>query len=434
MSVVSGFDVNKFLGGSLVIAFRSITLTQRSAEVPLVLQGPGKIYLEEGRLKYEFYHEYKPSEFVQLMNLGFGDAAGKLVSPNTLFDFEGQDSRGNTWRAEMLNAYGDHTPSLGFFKGEIDVLISEETLGRPCPDAIHQIYFHHNRFPANPVLIEAGYEFMSSGRSIRINKDESGCDVLIEGQSVSNDLSNSMRKALNVIAGTQLELAFVEKVISQVKTWELHSKRPGLSGSALLQPVDFRYSRNHECFESFFNPLFALMSSERGKVFYATWHKLNSAWQGGIESAALNVSICIEGLLRHYFNEQGKDPAFLKLSKAAAPKVEALDVDERVKESMLKGLEHAGGFKAKTALYALIDKGCVSQELDKKWSLLRNKMAHAATLAESRDKLQELVDLTLASIKLFYELLFIIIDYSGARVDYAAHDFPTVDPSSTAPT
>lgn len=422
--------IEKFMDGSLVMAIGSITITQRCSYAPLVFHGPGKVFLLEGKIKYEFYHRYKSNELAKVMNLGSGDVAGKLVSQDTLFDFEALDSTGRRWKAQMVSAHGDHSASLGFFKGEIDVLSLEETLDKPHRDTIHQVYFDHHRFPVHPVLAEAGYEFVTAGMDVRINRDVSGCDVTMEANSLSHELSNSMRKTLNVISGAQLEIAVAEKVIGQVKIIELHSRNGELPERALSQPVDFYSSHKLDCFESFFKPVFASMASGQGDVFYAQWHKLNRAWQGGIESAALNVSICIEGLLSHYFKALGKDADFLKLAKAAEEKVAALDVDERVKKSLLSSLSHAGGFKARTALHALVKQGKISPELDSKWSLLRNKMAHAAKLDESRDKFQELVDLTFASIKLFYELLFLVIDYTGERVDYTGHNFPTVDPSS----
>lgn len=422
--------IEKFMDGSLVMAFGSITLTQRCSDVPLVFHGPGKVSLLEGKIKYEFYHRYKFNEFAKMINLGSEDVAGKLVSPNSLFDFEALDSSGRCWKAQMVNAHGDHSASLGFFKGEIEVLSLEETLDRPQRDTIHQVYFDHHRFPVHPVLAEAGYDFVSSGMDVRINRDVSGCDVMMEASSLSHEFSNSMRKTLNVISGAQLEIAVVEKVIGQVKRIELHSRSGEQRERVLSQPVDFHSSNKLDCFESFFNPLFASMASGQGDVFYAQWHKLNCAWQGGIESAALNVSICIEGLLSHYFKAQGKDDDFLKLARSAEAKVAALDVDERVKKSLLSCLSHAGGFKAKTALHALVKQGSISSELDCKWSVLRNKMAHAAKVSETREKFQELVDLTFASIKLFYELLFLVIDYSGERVDYTGDNFPTVGPSS----
>ena len=45
------------------------------------------------------------------------------------------------------------------------------------------------------------------------------------------------------------------------------------------------------------------------------------------------MSVCIEGVLKAYFEPLGTDPEFAELAKSAVPAVMALEIDERVKTS-----------------------------------------------------------------------------------------------------
>jgi len=172
-----------------------------------------------------------------------------------------------------------------------------------------------------------------------------------------------------------------------------------------------------------FNPLVSFFQQD-GAIFYDNWNKLNKAWQAGIESAALKVSVCIEGILKAYFKALGTDDAFAELTKKALPAVEELKIDERVKNLLCACLGGAGNFKPKNALRALSESGEISPYLAKKWNKLRSETAHAVVAGEAREDWQRLVNLTFANIKLFYEILFLITDYTGQRIDYETLGFP----------
>ncbi|WP_414155251.1 hypothetical protein [Pseudomonas sp. BNK-43-a] len=425
MTKAHGVDVEAYIRGEMLLHFSRITLTQRRTDTPITFSGPGHVHLDTGRLKYVLYHACTSDEVSRHMALSFSGQAGELITEHSLFDFQGVDLAGKIWTAEGVDtAGGTYRHDFCVVQGAIDFLSSRHALAGVRQPTLHQVYFDHPHFPSSRLSVAPGLEFVRGASTFTITKDVSGCDVSVIGGELHEGVAKAIEKALNVLSGVRLQLGVTEKIWEGYSVVELYSRDVDLSNQQLFPPIEIPFRCPSDFFGSVFNLLVDFFQLNGG-VYYDNWNKLNRAWQAGLESTALNVSVCIEGVLKAYFEPLGTDPQFAELVKSAVPAVMALEIDERVKNLLRSCLGGSGHFKPKTALRALTEAGEISPTLATKWNKLRSETAHAVAAGEGREDWQRMVDLTFANIKLFYELLFSIVGYTGERIDYETLGFPT---------
>jgi hypothetical protein len=385
MSRAHGVDYEKYLKGEMVLHFRRVTVTQRHTDTPIVFCGPGQVHLEKGYLKYVIYHTGVADEANRHMLLSFSGQAGELVQENSLFDFEGEDVAGLTWTAEGVDIFGgNYRSEFCVVEGSIGLLSSRRELSERSASSLHQIYFHDPHFPSARLSQLPELEFVCEDSTIIITKDESGCDVSVIGGSLSERFSRAIVKTLSVLSGVRLQLGVTERFSESQSIVELYSRDPELSNNQLFPPVEIPFRCPSDFFGSIFNLLVEFFEHD-GAVYYDNWNKLNRAWQTGLESTALNVSVCIEGVLKAYYEARGTDRDFSELARHAIPEVMGLEVDNRIKNLLCSCLGGSGNFKPKSALRALTEAGEISPDLAGKWNRLRSETAHAVVAGEARE-------------------------------------------------
>jgi len=370
------------------------------------------------------------------MAVSFGGQAGELIEETSLFNFDGVDVTGNQWTAEGVDASGgNYSAEFCVVQGSIDFLTSKRGLSGNSNNSLHQMYFEHPCFPSPPFSgIAPELEFVCGESSVSLSKGKPACDVAVRGGELSDEFAKAVEKTLNVLSGVRLQLGVAEKIWADHHVVELYSMDTELSNQPLVPPIEIPVQSPSEFYGNIFSHLVNFFQ-QNGSVYYDNWYKLNRAWQAGLESAALNVSVCIEGVLKAYFLPLGSDKEFAELCQHAVPVIMQLEVSDRVRNLLRSCLGGSGHFKPKTALRALTDSGEISNELAGKWNKLRSETAHAVVAGEAREDWQRMVDLTFANIKLFYEILFSIVGYAGERIDYEVRGFPSKLPSvkKTAP-
>lgn len=429
MAKVHGVDVEAYIKGEMVLHFSRITLTQRGTDNPIVFSGPGHVHLDSGRLKYVIYHACVSDEANRHMAMSFAGQAGELVNEDSLFDFEGMDVAGKIWTANGVDTSGgSYRYEFCVVEGSIEFLSTRCALTGGRQNTLHQVYFYDPHFPA-PHFGAPGLEFVCGESTVTIAKDESGCDVSVVGGELNDRFAKAIEKTLNVLSGVRLQPGVTEKTWEGASIVELYSRSMELRNQQLFPPVEIPFRCPSDFFGSVFNLLVGFFQ-HNGAVFYDNWYKLNRAWQAGIESTALNVSVCIEGALKEYFEVFGTDSDFAELCRRSVSAVMLLEIDERVKNLLRSCLGGSGNFKPKTALRALTQSGKISPGLAGKWNKLRSETAHAVLAGEAREDWQRMVDLTFANIKLFYEILFSIVGYTGERIDYERRGFPSGLPAA----
>jgi hypothetical protein len=162
-----------------------------------------------------------------------------------------------------------------------------------------------------------------------------------------------------------------------------------------------------------------------GGDFYGFWYKINRAWQGGTENAALALTVAIEAIIKHYFRGQGSpDEEFKKKIDIALAKIKCLDVDDKVKKRITASLCQAKTSTSKNALYKLAAEGWYEKELADEWVALRNKSTHSDKFDMDDQNFQKFIDKFNKCLLLFYSLLFMKIKYKNTHFDFASESWP----------
>jgi hypothetical protein len=156
---------------------------------------------------------------------------------------------------------------------------------------------------------------------------------------------------------------------------------------------------------------------------YGFWHKINRAWQGGIENAALATTVAIEGITKTYFKEYGlPDDDFVSQANAALEPIKKLEIGDRIRERILASIGQAKNSNPKSALFKLAVDGYFNKDLVKEWVALRNMSAHADKL--DPDEVQKYIDKVYKCLLLFYSLIFILLDYENLYNDFSRDGWP----------
>ena len=425
MSSARGIDIERFVNGEMELHFRCITLTQKNSQEPILFVGPGRVYLDNGELRFCLYHTNVSDESARHMRMALSGRAGEVVREDSYFLFEGTDAWGRIWTSDSVDLHGgSYHSQLSIVEGSTFSLkstITSESMGR---EMLHQVYLPNIDFPFPHYEIPSGIDFESGGLIFSLRKHEDICDVTVTGSELRDTLQDAIHSMLNVLAGIHFQVALVEKIGKGNSTFTIFSRNNDASNFKMPPPIGMPYQLPSRFFERVFN-VFLPFFEEEGNVFYGNWNKLNRAWQNGIESTALSVSVCIEGILKTYFNALGEDLEFKELCQKAKPALKGLGIDERVKSILQSSLGNAGHFKPKTALHKLTESGLISPGLATKWNVLRSQTAHAVSLGQSLEDQQRLVNLVYANFKLFYQIFFAIIDYDGDRIDYEEQGHPS---------
>lgn len=192
-------------------------------------------------------------------------------------------------------------------------------------------------------------------------------------------------------------------------------------------PYPFKHSTpgDIKSFACFFDKYLAAIDSPFSDLF-GFWHKVNRAWQSGIENASLSLGVAIEGILKTYFGEHGlPDDEIAQQANAAKEILGGLDLGARIRDRLFGSI---GGLlnnsSPKSSLYHLAQDGIINKSMAGKWVKLRNKSVHPDKLNEDPQAFQKYIDLNYTCIALLFLLLFSIIEYEGNYIDYSADGWP----------
>lgn len=426
MSLLSGVDERKFLQGEMEIYFKSIEVVQQVADSPIVFRGPGRAYLDKGQLRYEIYHQPIADEFSKHTQDSFSGQAGELVGKRGVYEFRGVDIRDGTWHSLSADtSSGSYSAGFSVVKGRIEVLtFTKELRGTQAQSCLLK-FFDSDYFPTGHIAQRPEIKFSVDSAEFELRRNEASCDLSIRGGTLSKHYVDTARNVLNVISGVILERAVGQYVWGSELQEEFYSRHSNLNRERLPPPVRLSIGNESASVADIFVPLHTFfMKDEEG--FYDSWFKINRAFQTGIQTMALHAAVAVEGVLNSYFKQLGRDSLFADMAAKAWLLIEELPLGERVLSYLKSNLGGVKNFKAKTALYKLTESGKISEGLDKRWIKLRSETAHALGSEVTREEMQRLVDLTFATLKLFYELMFVIAGYRGDCIDYETKGFPSI--------
>ena len=161
-------------------------------------------------------------------------------------------------------------------------------------------------------------------------------------------------------------------------------------------------------------------------MLYRFWYRILQARHGDIENSSLVLAVAIEGIIKGLCaSEHDSDAQFTSLVEEAKPSVEELAIDQRVRDSIRKHLEHVVCPKPMETMQRLVEQGVLTQEHVRSWAKLRNSGAHGAQLDDDTSKIEAHYRLYLWCLDMFYRLLFLALGYRGNYIDRTGENWPT---------
>jgi hypothetical protein len=179
-----------------------------------------------------------------------------------------------------------------------------------------------------------------------------------------------------------------------------------------------------QLFDIYFNHI-CLNTKQAQHPLSVLFRSVLESGKASLDVEALTLSVSIESLLNdnlnHLYKVTEELENNLKSVKALIKCSSTLDADFKNRmNGMLGSMKKA---RAKDILFILSDNGYLDKELIDTYEGLRNKSAHGAQVSGA--DIQNYFNQISAILVLFYQLIFLIIGYTGDYTDYGTYEYPT---------
>lgn len=423
--------------GKFTLSLPHCELRQCGADTPLVLAGVGFVDQgPDGDLALRMFVTEKHDVRATMKSLGFGTlTSGVIIPTSEYYDVSATAQNGATWRAERQSI----NPIFGA-KTEVRVALTHwekvDMLPRPAAVAVER-WFIQSEFEL-PWHMQSGdrrdwardlFAFDDDDFAWALQKEDGGVNAQFTAkrQPLEPHATRFMR-ALEMLRGRSLRPLITSTVSGKERTFRIH-RRPKPERLSLGPPIDlgrFEPGDAHRFIACCLH--LAKEPSNAGDpllTLYRFWWRILRAHQGDIENSSLVLSVAIEGVLKALFPPSPDANAeFRRLVDAAKPAIGSLEVDERVRSSLLASLNHAIAAKPRDAMMRLEEQGVLEDTHIDAWKALRNAGAHGALLEDDDDRFQRHIDRFFCCLDMFYHLVFTVIGYRGGFIDYSARDWP----------
>jgi hypothetical protein len=427
-------------------------LRQCGASEPRVYSGPGFVrQAANGTLIFRMFASEHAGQGERLTRL-FGDdhTPGVLIPTTSFFDLIAIDQNGDTWKAYQLHieeTFGISTE----IRADFSQLEKSSNLSFPVT-ASTQIWFipeafelpWHVQTKSEKGIRTDRFEFEDNEFAWTVHKADNGRVVRLTTKKTEME-SHSRRflHALGMLSGHILE-----PLISQLFEHSGHTTHIDCSPSRkpvrVPGPLTSSLHMHRDahvfllCCLRKANQPYPGPAVDQLLVLYRFWYRIAKARSNDIENSSLVLSVAIEGVIKELFHgEQDTDSAFVDALLASKPSIEALEINQRVRDSMLKSLENSAFPKPKDTMQRLKEQGALHQDHIKAWKALRNTGAHGALLQDENGEFQKHLNRYFCCLDLFYRLVFVSLGYRGRFVDRSVSgwpdsDFPAAQASETA--
>ena len=424
--------------GTFQLSLPRCELRQCGTETPLTLSGAAFVDQgADGGLSLRMFVTEKYDVREGMNKLGFGTlTSGVIIPASSYYDISGTAQNFATWRAECQSV----SPSFGVGT-EIHVSLSHldkvDTLPRTAMLGVKQWFVPGEfKLPWHVVtrtersLSRDRFESSDADFAWAIKKTDGGVDVQFtvkNGRALEPHTTRFMQ-ALEMLVGRSLRPLVTSTESGNERITRLH-RRPPSERSSLVPPIELGHFEPGDA-HRFLSCCLHRAEQPPGMedqllVLYRFWWRIYCSYQSDIENSSLVLSVAIEGVLKALFlSEYDADAEFCRKVDAAEPPIKRLDIDERVRSSILKSLHHSITPKPRETMWRLREQGVLTDAHIEAWSNLRHKGAHGAMLEDDLGKHQKHIDRYHCCLDLFYRLLFTAVGYSGGSIDYTTRGWP----------
>lgn len=410
-------SIEQLVAGEFSQDFIDITLTQQDDSNTEVFTGSGFLYYKNNKPHLKMLHkENDPLYRVHPTYSNLNN--GELITEKYLFSLLATDLNGNTWHAKDINPYTNMSVSSNGIsidceiyniykelesdlKGFSYIFIVPQKFQIPCNLFQNLGEGGQRRTRSNFILdhIEVSVLLEDNYSSIHIKSNE----------SVEFDQADSIVNALSIAGCTLLTPVAV-------------STQTPASNSLILKGIDIKHSIPLMNFlpqrsPNYLNEWMEFIKSYVGKfgtdkTFYYYWLKVFNSHQSDLENETLSLTVSIEGVVNKFHSKfKQDDTAFINLCREVMPTIDELQINDRVKKSILTLLKTRGQTSPKGTLFNMVAQGVFPKELATAWFKARNKSAHAEHF--KTNAWQDNIKNYTYCISLFYILLSYHIEYKG---------------------
>jgi hypothetical protein len=359
--------LNSVMKNSLELDCINITLTQDIATDPVIFKGPGTIFQDEsGTIRLKMYHGFQDisKEIPLALELGF--APGKIIEDEHYYSLEAMDIHGNVWNAKRVSVNGDVLfPAAGrIIKTSLDEIVNTAEKEIASEKSLLALFAKGNySFPCNKAedLPGGGRSFNTSTFSIEnidfvLKKGEESLEIraIGLGKDMPASLENHIIEALCIIFGRVVDpvcTIWSRGKVSETTIRSVHSRQ---FNDPLPAPIEHKRPDRIDDFIAFIGSyLHFFRDSEMYPPLFGYWHKISRAYQSEFETAALALTVSIEGVIKEYLQNYGHaEESFLKAAVETKKVIENLGLIERIRQLILQSLAR---LKRPTPKSALID-------------------------------------------------------------------------------
>lgn len=438
-------DIERFLEGNLVLDCPKIRLTPCVNEHGQdVLNGAGVISATEpGRflLKVFFEQPFAFEETFERLNW----KAGRIIDDKHYYDLEAVDIGGNLWKSKKILPDRTSGSAGSMIVAGFDELEHIDVGHENIKGSSAQFYFNDSiKAPFNTVIKEekevggkqrsfssklALARFESDGVSLEI--DNSSGKTILRAKFVATDIPratiNRVYEAFSFALAYPKSWSILVLLDAKIRTTVLRAVEPMQIKTRTGPPLkifdEYATSFVWELFTKYYSYVATDEASNCHQL--SLWVKsVLEAGQATLSVQALTLSVVVESLLIEQMENlyQLSDELIENIQKAEKVIKDDSDLDAGFRQRVLGALNSMRKPRAKDVLKELETRTLIDRQLVKIYGKLRNKMAHGASSPHA--DIQALLNETNAVLVLFYQLIFLTIDYQGRFSDYGEHGFP----------
>ncbi|WP_107758608.1 hypothetical protein [Dickeya sp. Secpp 1600] len=420
--------VEQLIAGTFTHDFIDITLTQQTTENPEIFTGSGYFYYKDKKPYLKFLHKKSDQQF-RVKPTYSHLKTGEIISEEYLFSLKATDLSGKVWHADNINPYISMNVSPCGIGIDCELYEIRKTIENDYSEYQHY-FFVPQRFniPCNEFqnLGEGGQRrtrcsFILDNINISVLlEDNYSCIHLTSEQNVTLDQAKCIVDALSIAGGvlltptlsvtqTVVDKTLIFKEISNTKKLHLMEFLPQRIPHYLNEWIEFIKSYTEK------------FGTDR--TFYYYWLKIFNAHQSDLENETLSLTVSIEGVINKFHSKfKQEDREFKKLCSDVKPIIDHLEINERVKSSIINLLQRSGQSSPKGILFNMARQGVFPKEMATAWFKARNRSAHAEHFKKHVWK--DNVDNYILCLSLFYILLSYHIEYIGVFYHHHLPDAP----------
>lgn len=421
-----------------------------SSDEKPTLSGSGFISINENgqfELKVYFPHAFAIDEVFEKLNW----EAGKVIKDEFYYNLIAHDISGNVWHAERFIPDKKSGPNGSMIIGKVPELYHkrETTIGSKN----HlQLFFNE---PINVPLNTIVKEVETVGAKTRKLKTSIS---LARFDSFGIDFEIELKENYTVLSAESDEVELTDLIINRIfdafcfvvaysDPWSsmiikrndiIEYKIRAITNkkikSRIQSPISFqRIQNNNNSVWMLFDKYLAYTAAndvDHNHSISILFYSIMESGKAALDVEALTLSVSIESLLGgelkslYTLNQRQKNN--IKIVSNIISEAEELDSD--FKQRMAGLLSSMNSARAKDILFVLRDRGLIDGDLISTYGKLRNKTAHGAP--SSGADIQNFFNQTSAVLVLFYQLVFLVIEYEGEYTDYGSYQYPTKQFSS----